>query len=77
MPAFINGLSNSVLAELRADLSSANRITAVFGSPVELPQATGETRLSQHKRFADLLLEKIRALGEEERRLRHATAEDR
>jgi 1-acyl-sn-glycerol-3-phosphate acyltransferase len=72
VPAFINGLSNSVLSELRADLSSANRITAVFGSPVELPEASGETRLSQHKRFADLLLEKIRALGEEERRLRAA-----
>jgi 1-acyl-sn-glycerol-3-phosphate acyltransferase len=72
VPAFINGLSNSVLAELRADLSSGNRVTAVFGSPVELPQAASETRLSDHKRFADLLLEKIRALGEEERRLRAA-----
>lgn len=70
VPAFINGLSNSVLAELRANVRGAPRVTAVFGAPVELPPDTGETRLSHHKRFADLLLERIRALGAEERSLR-------
>ncbi|GAC1340830.1 MAG: hypothetical protein NVSMB23_11580 [Myxococcales bacterium] len=69
VPAFINGLSNSVLAELLANVKGAPRVTAVFGAPVELPAHTGETRLSHHKRFADTLLEKIRALGAEERAL--------
>jgi 1-acyl-sn-glycerol-3-phosphate acyltransferase len=72
VPAFINGLTNSVLAEVRASFrgGARARITAVFGAPVELPAAVGETRLTHHKRFADVLLEHIRALGEEERALR-------
>ena len=71
VPAFINGLSNSVLTEARANLRSSrsNRITAIFGAPVKLPPLEGETRLSQHKRTADLLLARIRELGAEEKAL--------
>ena len=77
VPAFINGLSNSVVAELRANARGAPRVIAVFGAPVEVPAHVGETRLSLHKRFADTLLERIRALGAEERSLRAAASPNR
>lgn len=59
VPAFITGLSNSLGGELR----SHRPIVAVFGDPVPLPEVSGETRLSHHKRTADLLNEHIAALG--------------
>jgi 1-acyl-sn-glycerol-3-phosphate acyltransferase len=77
VPAFINGLSNSVIAELLGNVRAAPRVTAVFGAPVELPAQAGETRLSQHKRFADMLLEQIRELGAEERSLRATASRSR
>jgi hypothetical protein len=45
----------------------------VFGEPVLLPEPR-ETRLSHHKKFADLLNERIAALGAEERALRSAAS---
>jgi 1-acyl-sn-glycerol-3-phosphate acyltransferase len=70
VPAFINGLSNSMIAELLGNFRGAPRVVAIFGAPIELPATSGETRLSQHKRLADAFLERIRALGAEERSLR-------
>ena len=68
VPAFITGLSNSLWREIRGKTS----VIAVFGDPVELPQIEGETRLSHHKKTADLLTERIAGLFEEEKKLRSA-----
>jgi 1-acyl-sn-glycerol-3-phosphate acyltransferase len=70
VPAFILGMTNSVWTELKANLRGDRPVTAVFGAPVELPEAPPETRLSHHKRCADLIRERILALGEEVRALR-------
>jgi 1-acyl-sn-glycerol-3-phosphate acyltransferase len=66
VPAFINGLSNSLWREV----FGKRRIVAVFGEPVELPEFEGETRLAHHKRTADMINERIAALFEEEKALR-------
>jgi 1-acyl-sn-glycerol-3-phosphate acyltransferase len=70
VPAFILGMTNSFWNEVKATRRREPAVIAVFGAPVELPQWTGETRLSHHKRFADLINERISALGAEERALR-------
>jgi 1-acyl-sn-glycerol-3-phosphate acyltransferase len=70
VPAFILGLSNSPCAELKANFRRKRPVIAVFGEPIELPETTGETRLSHHKKCADLFNERIAALGAEERALR-------
>jgi 1-acyl-sn-glycerol-3-phosphate acyltransferase len=69
VPAFILGMSNSFWAEVKANLRGAPPVIAVFGEPLELPEAA-ETRLSHHKRFSDLINQRIAALGAEERALR-------
>jgi len=75
VPAFILGLTNSPWAELRANLRKERPVIAVFGEPIELPQIPeDQTRLSQHKRCADLFNARIAALGAEERSLRTAAS---
>jgi 1-acyl-sn-glycerol-3-phosphate acyltransferase len=70
VPAFITGLTNSMWAELKANLRGEPRVVAIFGDPVELPEIEGETRLSHHKKLADQFNERILALAEEERAVR-------
>jgi 1-acyl-sn-glycerol-3-phosphate acyltransferase len=70
VPAFISGMTNSALSELWANLQAQRPIVAVFGAPVDLSAFPAETRLSHHKRCADLFNERIAALGAEERALR-------
>jgi hypothetical protein len=56
-----------------ANLRRERTVVAVFGDPVELPQFEGETRLSHHKRMADLFTERILALATEEKAVRAGT----
>lgn len=70
VPAFILGMSNSFWAELKANFRRERAVTALFGPPIALPETTGETRLSHHKKCADLLNREIAALGERVRALR-------
>jgi 1-acyl-sn-glycerol-3-phosphate acyltransferase len=70
LPAFILGMTNSVWTELKANLRGERPVTAVFGAPIELPDSPVETRLSQHKRCADLFRQRITELGEQVRELR-------
>jgi 1-acyl-sn-glycerol-3-phosphate acyltransferase len=70
VPAFILGLSNSPWAELKANWRRERPVIAVFGEPIELPETRVQTRLSHHKRCADLFNQRIAALGAEERALR-------
>jgi 1-acyl-sn-glycerol-3-phosphate acyltransferase len=74
VPAFILGMTNSVWTELKANLRGERPVIAVFGEPIALPEMPAETRLSHHKRFADVLNERIAALGEEERAFRTAAS---
>jgi 1-acyl-sn-glycerol-3-phosphate acyltransferase len=75
VPAFILGMTNSFWSELKANRRREPPVIAVFGSPIELPKLAGETRLSHHKRFADLINERIAALGAEERALRSGASQ--
>ena len=70
VPAFITGLSNSVWKEFKAGLFGGQKVVAVFGEPIELPKFEGETRLTHHKRLADVFNEKILELAVEEKVLR-------
>jgi 1-acyl-sn-glycerol-3-phosphate acyltransferase len=70
VPAFILGLSNSPWAELKANWRRGRPVIAVFGEPIDLPETPEETRLSHHKKCADLFNQRIAALGVEERALR-------
>jgi 1-acyl-sn-glycerol-3-phosphate acyltransferase len=71
VPAFINGLSNDIVADIRGNFAGTKRVIAVFGEPIDLnPFRRYGNRLSSHKRIADALLKRIYELGEEERRVR-------
>ncbi len=70
VPAFILGMTNSFWTEVKANHRRGPPVIAVFGAPIVLPEVAGETRLSHHKRFADLINQRISALGAEERALR-------
>jgi 1-acyl-sn-glycerol-3-phosphate acyltransferase len=74
VPAFITGLTNDVWAELKANFKGDRKVVAVFGDPVELPESPPETRLSHHKKCADLLAERILALSTEEKAVRALSA---
>lgn len=71
VPAFVNGLSNDIVADIRGNLLGKKRVVAVFGEPYDLqPFRKMGNRVSSHKRIADALLERIYQLGEEERAYR-------
>jgi 1-acyl-sn-glycerol-3-phosphate acyltransferase len=72
VPAFITGLSNSVWSEFMDAVRGDQKVVAIFGDPVEVPVFEGETRLTHHKRTADLLNEKIAELASEEKAIRSA-----
>jgi 1-acyl-sn-glycerol-3-phosphate acyltransferase len=68
VPAFINGLSNDIVADLRGNFDRSKHVVAVFGEPMDLSRFRSMgNRLSSHKRIADAVLERIYQLGEEER----------
>ena len=71
VPAFINGLSNDIVADIRGNFTGEKKVVAVFGAPMDLTPFRGYgNRLSSHKRIADALLKRIYELGEEERAFR-------
>ena len=70
VPAFVTGLSNDLLHEIRANLRAREPIIAVFGDPIDLSAFPGETRLTHHKKCADLFCSRISALMDEEKRIR-------
>jgi 1-acyl-sn-glycerol-3-phosphate acyltransferase len=73
VPAFINGLSNDILADIRGNFTGKKKVVAVFGAPMDLTAFKRYgNRLSSHKRIADALLARIYELGEEERAYRAA-----
>src|SRR5262249_13550031 len=75
VPAFINGLSNNTLADIRGTFDRTKQVIAVFGEPIDLTPFRGYgNRLSSHKRIADALLERIYALAAEERAYRAGAA---
>jgi 1-acyl-sn-glycerol-3-phosphate acyltransferase len=73
VPAFIQGLSNDIIADVRGNFFGTKRVVAVFGEPIDLTPFRGYgNRLSSHKRIADALLKRIYELGAEERAYRQA-----
>jgi 1-acyl-sn-glycerol-3-phosphate acyltransferase len=72
VPAFINGLTNDFLGDLRGNFDGSRKVIAVFGEPIDTtPYRKLGNRLTSHKRIADDLLRRVYALSEEERRIRH------
>ena len=73
VPAFINGMSQDFLGDIKNNFVGNRVSIAVFGEPIDLGRFRSQSnRLATHKRIADHLLERIYALGEEERRERAA-----
>ena len=73
VPAFINGMSSDILADIRSNFTGERKCIAVFGEPVDLaPFQRMSNRLASHKRIADRLLEIVYALSHEEREARAA-----
>lgn len=71
VPAFINGLSNDIVADIRGNFTGEKKVIAVFGAPLDpTPFKPLGNRLSSHKKIADALLKRIYELGEEERAVR-------
>jgi len=71
VPAFIQGLSNDIVADVAGNFRGTKQVVAVFGEPIDLtPFRAYGNRLSSHKRIADALLKRIYELGEEERKYR-------
>ncbi len=79
IPAFVMGLGNDFMAELRdnfrADIRKTRPVIAVFGEPVDLsPFMTSKPRPALYKKAADLIRERIADLIPRERELRAACA---
>jgi hypothetical protein len=73
VPAFIHGLTNDIVADLRGNFDGSRQVIAVFGAPVDTaPFRSYGNRLSSHKRIADALLATVYSLGEEERAYRRS-----
>lgn len=71
VPAFINGLTNNIAADIVGNFRGTRTVVAVFGEPLDLtPFRKLGDRLTSHKRIADAVLKSIYALGEEERAFR-------
>jgi 1-acyl-sn-glycerol-3-phosphate acyltransferase len=70
VPAFVSGLTNSLLGELWANLRGKRPVVAIFGAPITPEIWPQGSRLTLQKRVADELLERIRALQAEERAVR-------
>lgn len=71
VPAFINGLTNNIAADIWGNFTGARTVVAVFGAPIDLaPFKRYGDRLTSHKRIADALLREIDKLGQEERQHR-------
>jgi 1-acyl-sn-glycerol-3-phosphate acyltransferase len=79
IPAFVMGLGNDFLVELRdnfrADIRQTRPVIAVFGEPVDLgPFLSSKPRPALYKKCADLIRERIADLIPRERALRAACA---
>jgi len=70
VPAFVTGLSNKLLREIARSARGSDPIVAVYGEPIDLSSFPAETRLTHHKKCADLFCDRISSLMPEEKRLR-------
>jgi 1-acyl-sn-glycerol-3-phosphate acyltransferase len=71
VPAFINGLGNDIVREVRDNFRRKQRVIAVFGEPLDLSPWRGLPHTAaSHKRIADELLARCYELGAEERAVR-------
>ncbi len=75
IPMFINGLSNSFVADVRANFKPINRrkfpLIAVFGQPIDYADLLDEKpRPTLYKKAADRFMKVVAELGKRERELR-------
>ncbi len=76
VPVFVNGLINDFVRQVTGGLSGRGQpIHMVFGAPIELGALLDAPESPRaYRRIAERCAEEIAALGEEERRLRAASA---
>lgn len=72
IPVFINGLGNDIVAQVRSNYAKNGApVTVVFGSPIDFgSMLEGAASPRLHRQISEYALDKIRALGEEERAIR-------
>ncbi|MGE3545703.1 MAG: lysophospholipid acyltransferase family protein, partial [Kofleriaceae bacterium] len=75
IPAFINGLSNNIVGDIKANFGAGARgpraVIVVFGDPIDYSElAAGKPRPALYKRTADLFMVEIKKLSEREKQLR-------
>lgn len=72
VPAFINGMNNSFLGQLRRNLfRTDDHMLVVFGEPVDFGDLVdGENTYKRQRALAQVALDRIAELAEEERALR-------
>lgn len=72
IPVFINGLINDLKKQVSSNFDRSGReIIVVFGAPIDFgPALEGPPNAKTYRTLADMSLDAIRKLGEEERALR-------
>ena len=78
IPVFINGLSNDIIGQIKSNyLKNGKPVTVVFGKPIDFgTMLDGPPSPRLHRQISEVTLEKIRALGEEDRANRAAGLAD-
>jgi 1-acyl-sn-glycerol-3-phosphate acyltransferase len=73
LPVFVNGLSNDFVRQVRSNYArSGGPVTVVFGKPLDFgDMLDGAPSPRLHRRISEHTLDAIRALGEEDRAIRH------
>ncbi|HSO33820.1 MAG TPA: lysophospholipid acyltransferase family protein [Labilithrix sp.] len=72
IPVFVNGLGNDIVKQVRSNfLKNGDPVTVVFGEPIDFgTMLDGPPSPRLHRKISEHALEKIRALGEEDRAIR-------
>ena len=69
VPVFIAGLGNDLPRQILGNWRGGEKIRIHFGAPIDLSEFYKKSdRLRTHKEIADYLMEKIKELGEEDKR---------
>jgi len=70
VPVFIAGLGNDLPKQILGNWRGGEKVRIHFGEPVDLSEFYAKSdRLRTHKEIADLLMSKIAALGEQDKKI--------
>ncbi len=73
VPAFINGLTNDIVADVRGNFDGTRCVVGVFGEPMNLDEFRGlPDHPRSHQKIAEVVLDRIYSLADEEKAARAA-----